>query len=86
MHFHRESRGRNGTREARFLSDIFRILATAQQPSRKVESSVDMWQHKLFELQAVFGIQIVQRFHSISDASYVRTGGGPILFSIIGRL
>jgi hypothetical protein len=32
-----------------------------------------MGQHKLFEAQPVFGIQIVQRLPPISDASLVRT-------------
>jgi hypothetical protein len=45
-----------------------------------------MGQHKLFEAQAVFGIQIVQRLPSIGDASYIRTGGRMILFSTIGVL
>jgi len=31
-----------------------------------------MRQHKLFETQPVFGIQIVQRLSPISDASYVK--------------
>jgi len=43
-------------------------------------------QHKLLEVQAVLGIQIVQRRPSIGDASYVRTGGTTILFSTIGLL
>jgi hypothetical protein len=45
-----------------------------------------MGQHKLFEAQAVLGIQIVQRLPSIGDASYVRTGGTTILFSTIRLL
>src|SRR5580692_2709103 len=69
-----------------FLSGIFGILAAAQQPSRQVKSSVDMRQHELFEAQAVFGIQIVQRLPSIGEASYLRTGGRTILFSTFGLL
>jgi len=42
------------------LSHLFGIFAPTQQPAREVESSVDMRQHKLFEAQPVFGIQIVQ--------------------------
>jgi hypothetical protein len=68
------------------LSGIFGVLAAAQQPAREVESCIDMGQHKLFEAQPVFGIEIVQRLPSIADASYVRTGGTTLLFSTIGRL
>jgi hypothetical protein len=38
------------------LNHLFGIFAPTQQPACKVESSVDMGQHKPFEVQPVFGI------------------------------
>src|SRR4029077_5710402 len=68
-----------------FMRDIVGMRPCAQQPARKVESSVNMGQHKLFEPQPVFGIQIAQRLPPISAACKERTGGTAILFSAYAR-
>jgi len=42
-----------------FLRDVFRIGPASQQPTRKIESGIQMWQHDLLEASPVLRIQHV---------------------------
>jgi hypothetical protein len=55
--------------EQGFLSDILGIGPPAQQPTRKVESSVDMGQHKLLKAHSVFESQLTHNSLLNSETS-----------------
>jgi hypothetical protein len=46
--------------EQGFLSNIFGICASAQQPACQVEGGIDVGEHQLLEADAVFKIELAQ--------------------------
>ena len=46
--------------EQGFLSNIFGICASSQQPACQVEGGVDVGEHQLLEAYAVLGIELAQ--------------------------
>src|ERR1700741_5104519 len=59
------------------------ISTPAQQPTREVESGVDVRQHQLLKALPIFELQLTHNSLLNTKASLVGTPSSPILFSLV---